>query len=56
MLKRELAQLKQEKEKQFATSVSKQQEQPSVSAAPQSLTLPPIKELKQKQPLFKFFH
>lgn len=56
VLKRELAQLKQDKEKQFATSVSKQQAQPSVSAAPQPLPLPPIKELKQKQPLFKFFH
>lgn len=57
VLKRELAQLKQEKEKQFANTVSKQQAQHQNVAAPQQpLPLPPIKELKQKQPLFKFFH
>lgn len=58
-LKRELAQLKQEREKQFAVSMAKKQQQKeaaAIQAPTQPLPLPPIKDLNQKQPHFKFFH
>ncbi len=62
-VKRELAQLKQEREKQFAKLAKKQQEKEAdnVKAPVQTLPLPPIphKEnpsLENKKPHFKFFN
>jgi hypothetical protein len=48
-LRRELAQLKQEREKQFANEVTNQ----PIGSMQQTNPLPPIKE---KKPFFKFFH
>lgn len=59
-VKRELAQIKQEKEKQFAKFAKKQQEKEVaiIKATPQPQPLPPIKDnpVQEKNPKFKFFH
>lgn len=60
-LKRELGQLREEKEKQFASQMSKKQqvhrEVMPVTLPGQPLPLPPIKDLKnEKKTTFKFFH
>jgi len=54
VLKRELAQLKQEKEKQFA--LKQQHKEVKALSVEQPLPLPPIKENNQKKTSFKFLH
>jgi chromosome segregation ATPase len=59
-VKRELAQLKQEREKQFAESMTKKNGKDiQIKPRPEPLPLPPIQhstEVKEKKTSFKFFH
>lgn len=57
-IKRELAQLKQEREKHFHESMAKKATR-EIKAKPEPLPLPPIQhstEVKEKKTSFKFFH
>lgn len=57
-LKRELGQMKQEREKQFAESMAKKATR-EIKSKPEPLPLPPIQhstEVKEKKTSFKFFH